>query len=72
MSVIGFDDTLLASRLSPPLTTIRQPLFAMGKMAGKMLLRLLAGETLESMRVELPTALIERGSCAAPGRKTEM
>lgn len=72
MSVIGFDDTLLACRLTPPLTTIRQPLFAMGKMAGKMLLRLLAGETLESMRVELPTALIERGSCAAPSRKTEM
>lgn len=72
MSVIGFDDTLLASRLTPPLTTIRQPLFAMGKMAGKMLLRLLAGETLESMRVELPTTLVERGSCAAFRRKTGM
>jgi LacI family transcriptional regulator len=66
MSVIGFDDTLLASRLTPPLTTIRQPFFAMAKMATRMLLRLLAGETLESMRVELPTELIERSSCAVP------
>jgi LacI family transcriptional regulator len=72
MSVIGFDDTLLASRLTPPLTTIRQPLFAMGKMAARMLLRLLAGETLESMRVELPTSLVKRGSCAAPGQRTGM
>lgn len=72
MSVIGFDDTLLAPRLTPPLTTIRQPLFAMGKMAANMLLRLLAGETLESMRVELPTSIVERDSCSAPDRKTGM
>jgi LacI family transcriptional regulator len=68
MSVVGFDDTLLASRLTPPLTTIHQPLQAMGKMAARMLLRLLEGETLESMRVELPTTLMKRGSCAAPGQ----
>ncbi|MBO0780653.1 MAG: LacI family DNA-binding transcriptional regulator [Ktedonobacteraceae bacterium] len=63
MSVIGFDDTLLAPRLTPPLTTVRQPLFEMGRVATTMLLRLISGEPLDSIRVELPTTLVKRSSC---------
>ena len=66
MSVIGFDDTFIASRLTPPLTTIRQPLFDMGRVATNMLLRLIAGERLDSTRVEIPTILVKRASCAPP------
>lgn len=66
MSVVGFDDTLIAPLLTPPLTTVRQPLFEMGRMATNMLLRLIAGEALDSIRVELPTILIKRASCASP------
>jgi len=66
MSVIGFDDILLTTIVSPSLTSVRQPLFGMGRVATTMLLRLIAGERLDSCRVELPTTLIMRESCASP------
>jgi LacI family transcriptional regulator len=64
MSVIGFDDVPIASIITPALTTIRQPLVEMGRVATTMLLRLIAEEPLDSMRVELTTTLVERDSCA--------
>jgi LacI family transcriptional regulator len=66
MSVIGFDDVMYTAQMSPPLTTIHQPLVEMGKMAVGMLLRLIAGEKLEANHVELSTSLVVRESCAAP------
>jgi LacI family transcriptional regulator len=68
MSVIGFDDVMYAAHMSPPLTTIRQPLEEMGRMAAHMLLRLIAGQTLDSNHVELATSLVVRESCAPPRR----
>jgi LacI family transcriptional regulator len=52
--------------MSPPLTTIRQPLVEIGRMATNMLLRLIAGEALEATHVELSTSLVVRESCAPP------
>ncbi|HLZ58482.1 MAG TPA: LacI family DNA-binding transcriptional regulator [Ktedonosporobacter sp.] len=66
MSVIGFDDVAYTAQMSPPLTTIRQPLVEMGKMATNMLLRLIAGLPLDSNHVELSTSLVMRKSCAPP------
>ncbi len=66
MSVIGFDDVMYTAQMSPPLTTIRQPLAEMGKMAANILLRLIAGQQLESNHVELSTSLVVRESCALP------
>jgi LacI family transcriptional regulator len=66
MSVIGFDDIPFTTIVSPSLTSVRQPLFDMGQVATTMLLRLIAGEALDSCRVELPTTLIMRESCASP------
>src|SRR6266516_391016 len=65
MSVIGFDDIPLTTIVSPSLTTVRQPLFDMGRVATTMLLRLIAGVSLDSSRVLLPTTLITRESCAS-------
>jgi LacI family transcriptional regulator len=64
MSVVGFDDVPMASIVTPALTTVRQPLVEMGRVATTMLLRLIAEEPLDSKRVELTTTLIERESCA--------
>jgi LacI family transcriptional regulator len=64
LSVVGFDDTQVASLASPPLTTVRQPLREMGSVALRTALRLAAGETLESHHVELATRLVERRSTA--------
>lgn len=66
MSVIGFDDVMYSAQMSPPLTTIRQPLVEMGKMAATMLLRLISGLQLDSNHMELSTSLVVRKSCSAP------
>lgn len=66
VSVIGFDDIPVAAMVSPQLTTVRQPLAEMGRIAAGMLLTLIDGASLPSQRVELATALMVRGSCAAP------
>jgi LacI family transcriptional regulator len=47
ISVVGYDDVLLARYLYPSLTTIRQPLEEMGRAATRAALALLAGEETE-------------------------
>ena len=66
LSVVGFDDTAVAEVLSPPLTTVRQPLREMGRVALRTALRLAAREQLESHHVELATELVVRSSTAPP------
>lgn len=65
MSVVGFDDVPIASIITPALTTVRQPLVEMGRVATTMLLRLIAEEPLDSRRMELTTTLIARESSAS-------
>ena len=64
VSVVGFDDTTIARLLSPPLTTVRQPLREMGQVALRTALRLAAGEQLDSHHVELAAELVVRSSTA--------
>ena len=66
MSIVGFDDLDEARWAIPPLTTVRQPLTEMAGMATRMLLSLVAGEELETPRVELATPLVVRASTASP------
>jgi LacI family transcriptional regulator len=66
LSVVGFDDSYAAQWSSPPLTTIHQPLREMGALAMRTLLRLSAGEALDSHHVELATQLVVRESTARP------
>ncbi len=64
LSVVGFDDLPAARWVSPPLTTVRQPLAEMGRVAAEMLGDLIEGVPLRSQRVELSTELIVRYSTA--------
>jgi LacI family transcriptional regulator len=66
LSVAGFDDLPLCQWLSPPLTTVRQPLEEMGRVAARTIFQQLDGETLVSPRVELATELRVRLSTAPP------
>jgi LacI family transcriptional regulator len=62
LSVVGFDDIDLAQATSPTLTTVRQPLQEMGRMAVGLLIRLLERQRLEALHVELATELVVRES----------
>jgi LacI family transcriptional regulator len=65
LSVVGFDDAEHASTATPALTTVRQPLAEMGRMAASLLLRLLDNRHAEPLRIELETRLVVRDSTAA-------
>lgn len=65
-SVAGFDDLPVIRWSSPPLTTVRQPLCEMGRLAARTVLRCVDGEEIESPRVELATELVVRASTAPP------
>jgi LacI family transcriptional regulator len=65
LSVVGFDDTPIARWASPPLTTVRQPLAEMGRMAAQMLQTLIGGRPLDNYHVELATELVIRASTQA-------
>ena len=65
--MVGFDDLPAARWVSPPLTTVRQPLADMGRVAAEMLGDLIGGTPLRSQRVELATGLVVRDSTTRPG-----
>ena len=62
VAVVGFDDRPLARHLSPPLTTVRQPVEDLGRRLTQVLLGLLAGEAAPAEPVVLPTHLVVRDS----------
>ncbi|SDG37805.1 LacI family DNA-binding transcriptional regulator [Microbacterium pygmaeum] len=66
LSVIGFDDVPEASRATPGLTTVRQPMQRIGATAAEMLVALMSGRTPESTHLILPTRLVPRGTTAPP------
>ena len=64
LSVVGFDDIPNAALLQPALTTVRQPLREIGVGAAHLLLRILAGETLNSFSLLIEPELVIRGTTA--------
>lgn len=66
ISIIGFDDIPQAASVRPSLTTVRQPLEEMGRLATQMLLDRIKNPEKEINRVELPTELILRDSTMPP------
>jgi LacI family transcriptional regulator len=66
VSVVGFDDVEHATIVTPSLTTVRQPLEEMGRMAVSILMRLLERQRSETLRVELATRLVVRESTGPP------
>src|SRR4051812_30344114 len=64
LSITGFDDLDLAQATG--LTTVRQPLQEMGRMAVSLLVRLLEQHELDALHVELATELVVRSSTAPP------
>jgi LacI family transcriptional regulator len=65
LSVLGVDDPASAAHLSPPLTTFRQPLIDIGRMAVSELMQNLIDGNTPGRRSLVDAALVERASCAA-------
>lgn len=67
LSIIGFDDTPLTTRVWPPLTTVRWPIVAMGRAAALKLIGTAIGEGSEVNEPStFSSTLIRRGSVAPP------
>lgn len=69
MSIVGFDDTPLALHVTPPLTTVRQPMADLGATAARLLLETLRADPARrqpAQKITLPAELIVRGSTQAP------
>jgi DNA-binding LacI/PurR family transcriptional regulator len=60
VSVIGFDDLTVARIADPPLTTVHQPITALGREVARMLVALINGR--EPTPLILPTRLVTRSS----------
>jgi LacI family transcriptional regulator len=68
ISVVGFDDTFQSTIVLPKLTTVRQPLQELGRTGVSLLMRLLDGQRIDALHMELATTLVVRDSTAPPAR----
>jgi LacI family transcriptional regulator len=66
LSVVGFDDIMVAAHLQPGLTTLRQEKTGLGGAAAQALLDRIAGVADPPAVVTLPVELVVRGSTAPP------
>lgn len=71
LSIIGFDDTPIAARVWPPLTTVRWPMAAMGRSAALKLISGIFshGEEEEEEPSKFFSTLVRRGSVAPPKKE---
>jgi len=67
LSVVGFDNTILAEIVDPGLTTVAQPIVNMGRQVVDLLIEEMQGEEKPARRVVLLPRLVERNS-TAPAR----
>jgi LacI family transcriptional regulator len=65
VAVVGFDDIPLAQYSHPPLTTVRQPIYDIGRQVCDMLICLIEGEELTERHILLEPALVVRESSGA-------
>ena len=63
VALAGFDDSFFAEHLSPPLTTVRQPIYEMGTIAMETMIHLLQDSSARDTHIILPAKLIVRSSC---------
>lgn len=65
VAVVGFDDTPIATTIRPALTTVRQPIEAMGREMARLLLRQIEGPDDAPSQVVFGTQLVTRESSTA-------
>ena len=68
ISVIGFDNLSITGYSTPPITTVNQPRYEMGRLAAQKICQVLAGQDVEQRHITLRHNIVYRASTAAPGR----
>lgn len=66
IAIVGWDDVMTARYVSPALTTVRQPLFELGRVAATRLHERTTGAPTAPEPRILPTELVLRSSCGCP------
>ena len=70
VAVVGFDDSPVAMTVRPTLTTVRQPIGAMGRELAELLMRQISDPVGAPSRVIFPTELVVRESSTPAVRPT--
>jgi DNA-binding LacI/PurR family transcriptional regulator len=65
ISVVGYDDSAFMSCTDPPLTTVRQPIEAIGRAAVAMLVSQIEGAEVSAEELFFEPEIVARGSTAA-------
>jgi DNA-binding LacI/PurR family transcriptional regulator len=63
IAVTGFDDTEDAASFTPPLTTVRQPIYEMSRRAGEKMIDFLEGKSSMTGNDYIPAEVVFRQSC---------
>lgn len=71
LSIAGFDDTRIASRMWPPLTTVRQPIAQMADTAARLLIDKLDGGAAQPPAEPLPCEVVIRNSTVRPAEHAQ-
>ena len=66
VAIAGFDDIPEATTATPPLTTVRQPIYGIGHRLVDMLVRLMQHEEVDNTQVLLQPELVIRASSGTP------
>lgn len=67
LALVGFDGIRSGELVSPKLTTVVQPIYQMGLLAGELLVKSIRGEEITTRHVLLPLVLKIRESCGGKG-----
>ena len=71
IAIVGWDDVMTARYVSPGLTTVRQPLYELGRAAATRLHERIAGAPTAPEPLILPTELVLRTSCGCLERDSQ-
>jgi DNA-binding LacI/PurR family transcriptional regulator len=64
VSVVGFDNSLVATSTNPQLTSVHQPIEEMGQEAARLLVEAVDGRSRTMRTITLSTVVVERASSA--------
>jgi GntR family transcriptional regulator of arabinose operon len=65
VALVGFDDIPIASRVTPPLTTVAQNVSQLGQASANLVMDAVEGRVTAPVSIVIPTELVVRQSCGA-------